>query len=153
MVGFKVKLLLLCLTTVHVSVLWLSVKPESGAVVLNGLLELAAVFQKVSVVVMSFGIVRKCPDTRPEIGKNSWDGKMSLSISLSLVPSMILPSFPLFFFAYRNSASLDSQTWFWWTVFHEKDRRSSTTETLTTVVPYLPTTVHRRPTPRATRIQ
>lgn len=63
--------MLLCLSTVFDRVLWLSVKPESGAVVLNGLLELAAVFQKVSVVVMNFGIVRKCPDTRPEIGKNS----------------------------------------------------------------------------------
>lgn len=61
----------LCLITVHGRVLWISIKPQSSAVVLNGLLELAAVFQKISVVVMNFGIVRQSSNTRPEMGKNS----------------------------------------------------------------------------------
>lgn len=47
------------------------VEPESGAVVLNGLLELAAVFQKVSIVVVNFGVVRQRLNAGAERGKKS----------------------------------------------------------------------------------
>lgn len=55
--------------------------------------------------------------------------------------------------AHRKRASLDSQTWFCWTVFQEKSRSSSSMERLRTVVPQRPTREHRRPRPWATRMQ
>lgn len=55
--------------------------------------------------------------------------------------------------AHRKRASLDSQTWFCWTVFQEKSRSSSSMERLRTVVPQRPTREHRRLRPWATRMQ
>lgn len=55
--------------------LWVSLTPESSAVVLDGLLQLAAVFQKVSIVVVNFGVVRQRLNTRPVKGKNSYDSE------------------------------------------------------------------------------
>lgn len=55
----------------HARELWVSLTPESSAVVLDGPLQLATVFQKVSIVVVNFGIVRQRLNTRPVEGKNS----------------------------------------------------------------------------------
>ena len=64
----------------HAGELWVSVTPESSAVVLDGLLQLATVFQKVSIVVVNFGIVRQRLNTRPERRQNSCNSEQARAL-------------------------------------------------------------------------
>lgn len=143
------------------------VRPEGSGVVVDGLLVPTIVFQEVGIVVVDFGIVRQRLDTRAKTikrgGEEVWyqfeqtnkvqTPQQQYQEVTREVFRLILTGSHTSTFAYRKRASLDSQTWFWWTVFQEKSRSRVSMETLRTVVPQRPTIEQRRPRPCATRIQ